>query len=113
MLFDFLEDAPAAINLLLGCRDALAEADRDGLANVLAFGLAERHSRVVVLDRGLYEVDGLVALRALAALVARTNEVLVVAAVAFVAGVDETAAAGAAADGALEVVLVLAVALAG
>ena len=67
----------------------------------------------MVLDGGLDEVDGLAALWAFAALVARADEVFVDAAVAFVAGVDQAAAAGAAADRALEVVLVLAVALAG
>ncbi|HXN38668.1 MAG TPA: hypothetical protein VN892_11560, partial [Solirubrobacteraceae bacterium] len=78
---------------------------------MFAFGLAERDACIVGFDGCFYEVDGLVALGAFAALVARTDEVLVGAAVAFVSGVDELAAAGAAADGALEVVLVLAVAL--
>ena len=53
----------------------------------LAFGLAERDAGVVVFDGCLNEVDGLVALGAFAALVARADEVFVVAPVAFMAGV--------------------------
>lgn len=67
----------------------------------------------MLFDGCFYEVDGLVALGAFPALVLGADEVLVDPAVAFVSGVDELAAAGAAADRALEVMLVLAVALTG
>jgi hypothetical protein len=113
LLLDFFKHGLAALDLLLGGCDLLAEILDDRVADLLAFSLAERHASVVLLDLGFYEVDGLVALRALPALALGANEVLVDTAVAIVAGVDELAVAGAAADGALEVVLVLAVALPG
>ncbi|HWY18784.1 MAG TPA: hypothetical protein VNY27_08765 [Solirubrobacteraceae bacterium] len=97
----------------MGGRGTLPEVTGYRLADCLPFGVGEGDTAVVVLDRDFYEVDGLVALGALAALVVGADEVLVDAAVAGVLGVDEAAAAGAAADGALEVVLVCAVALAG
>ncbi|HXA54882.1 MAG TPA: hypothetical protein VNV37_08415 [Solirubrobacteraceae bacterium] len=112
LLPDFFEDAVAAVDLLLGGGGSLAEVDGERLADFLAFGLGDRDTAVVVFDGGFDDVDGLVALGALAVLVAGTDEVLVHAAVAVVLGVDEAAAAGAAADRALEVVLVCAVALA-
>ncbi|HYM54954.1 MAG TPA: hypothetical protein VES97_06305 [Solirubrobacteraceae bacterium] len=74
----------AALDLLLGGRDALAEVFGDRAANLLAFCLAERDRGVVGFDGCFDEVDGLVALRAFAALVARADEVLVESAVAFV-----------------------------
>lgn len=64
-------------------------------------------SWVDALDRGFYEIGGLAALRALLALVLGADDVPVDAAVAVVARVDELAATGAAADRALQVVLVV------
>ncbi len=92
MLLDFLQDASAAVDLLLGGCGSLAEVDGDGLPDFLAFGVAEWDAGVVVLDGCFYEVDGLVALGAFAALVAWADEVFVVSSVAFVAGVDQSAA---------------------
>ncbi|MGA2165436.1 MAG: hypothetical protein ABSH36_13330 [Solirubrobacteraceae bacterium] len=113
LLFDFLKNGLAALDLQLGGGDLLVEVFGDRLADLLAFLGAELDGRVVRVDLGFYDIDGVVALRALPALVLGTDEVLVDTAVAIVAGVDELAAAGAATDGALEVVLVLAVALPG
>jgi hypothetical protein len=64
LLLDFLQDASAAADLLLGRGDSLAEVDGDRLADFLAFGVAERDAGVVVLDGCFYEVGGLVALGA-------------------------------------------------
>jgi hypothetical protein len=113
LFFDFIEDAVAAVDLLLGYLGALVEVVGDRLADFLAFGVGDGDASVVVLDGGFDEVDGLVALGAFPVLVVGADEVLVDAAVAFVLGVDEAAAAGAAADRALEVVQVRAVALTG
>ncbi|HXA55131.1 MAG TPA: hypothetical protein VNV37_09700 [Solirubrobacteraceae bacterium] len=98
---------------MLGEGNAVAQVFRDRLADMLAFVVAEANGGVVLLDGRFDQVDGLVALLALPALVLGADEVLVDATVAVVAGVDELAATGAAADRALEVVQVLAVALAG
>lgn len=92
----------AALDLLLAGGDFLAEVFEDRLPDLLALFGAELDGGVVRFDRGFYEVGGLVALWAFAALVLGADEVLVDAAVAFVAGVDELACAGAAADRALE-----------
>ncbi|HEV3322121.1 MAG TPA: hypothetical protein VG147_08035 [Solirubrobacteraceae bacterium] len=50
LLFDCLQDASAAVDLLLGGGGSLAEVDGDGLSDFLAFGVAERDAGVVVLD---------------------------------------------------------------
>ncbi|HEY7953364.1 MAG TPA: hypothetical protein VID70_10265 [Solirubrobacteraceae bacterium] len=112
LLFDFVQDASAAVDLLLGGRHALAQVAGERLADLVAFGVGDGDAAVVLLDGLLDEINGLIALGALSVLVALADEVFVGAAVAVVAGVDQAAAAGAAADGALEAVLVLAVALA-
>ncbi|HEV3322353.1 MAG TPA: hypothetical protein VG147_09215 [Solirubrobacteraceae bacterium] len=113
LVFDFVEDASAAVDLLLGDLGALVEVVGDRLPDFLAFGVGDGDTAVVLLDGALHDVDGLVALGALVALVVGADEVLVGSAVAFVLGVDQAAATGAAADRALEVVLVCTVALAG
>jgi hypothetical protein len=112
-LFDFLQHAFATVDLLLGRGGSFAQVVGDRSSDLLPLGVAEGHGGVVLFDGCFHEVDGLVALGAFAPLVARADEVLVDATVAFVAGVDETAGAGTAADRALEIVLVLTVALPG
>ncbi|HUN78557.1 MAG TPA: hypothetical protein VMU32_06535 [Solirubrobacteraceae bacterium] len=112
-LLDLLQNTLTAIDLLLGEGNAVAQVFRDRLADSLASVVAEANGGVMLLDGRFAQVDGLVALLAPSALVLRADKVLVDAAIAVVAGVDELAAAGAAADRALEVAQVLAITLAG
>ena len=98
-LGDLRKDALAAVDLLLREGDAVTQVLGDRVADSLSFGAAEPNGGVVLLDGGLDEVDGLVALRALTALVLGTDEVFIGAAVAFVPRVNEMAAAVATADG--------------
>src|ERR1700691_1661905 len=88
LLFDYREYASAAINLLASGGQALAEILGDGSPDLFTLGVAEHDRGVVTLDDCFDQVDGQVALWALAALVLDADEVFIGAAVAFVAGVS-------------------------